>query len=172
MAVRAVILTNYMAENAEYRRPSLGERIQAKLDYLFHPSGPVSKEVVRQIGKIQSAIPYGESWEAFERAKLAAPEKMSQVDDNFRDQGRWHALSKLTQLWFYAPIIVMFSGRSPATKERSKIRKSAKEWRSYLSKNPEGKRIVSAKGKVAEQRVDEIVTKIMAGQPPRVQSKV
>jgi len=161
-----------MTEHAEFRKPSLGERIQARLDYMFHPTGPVSKEVVRQIGKIQSAIPYGESWEAFEKAKLAAPANMTDIDDNFRDQGRWHALSKFAQLWFYAPIIVMFSGRSPAAKERRKFRKSAKEWRAYLSKTPEGKRMISAKGKVAEQRVDDIVSKIMIGQPPHVKSKV
>ena len=155
-----------MGEVGEYRRETIGERMKARFDYIFRPSGPVSKEVVRQITKIQSAIPYGEAWKAFDKAKQEVPMQMADVDKQFKTEGKWHAANKLTQLWFYAPIIVMLSGRSPAAKERSKIRKTAVEWRKYLSQNPEGKNLLSsAKGKEAE-RIADIISHIKAGQPP------
>lgn len=159
--------TDTYMEQAEYRKRSFSQRFHDRMDYMFRPVGPVSKEAIRQINKIQDAIPYGKAWEVLEHAKNRIPTQMAAVDSDFKTQGKWHAASKIAQLWFFAPIVVMFSGRSPAHHERIKIRKAAKEWRTYLSKNPEGKRIISSqKGNTEQKQIDDIVGHIIAGKPP------
>lgn len=155
-------------EHGEYRKRSFSQRFHDRMDYMFHPSGPVSKEVIRQVNKIQNAIPYGKAWETFEQVKNRIPTKMSSVDADFKSQGTWHAASKLAQLWFFAPIVVLFSGRSPAHHERIKIRRAATEWRKYLAQDPKGKQLISGvNGHNAENRIDSVVSQIIAGNPPK-----
>ena len=166
MVIRSIILIT-MPELGEFKKQTLGERFRARMEYTFHPTGPISKEVTRQITKIQSVIPYGSAWEAFEKAKREAPQKLQTTDEAFRKESYWHNLAKFVKLFFYAPIVVLMDGASPASKERKKIRKAAKEWKNYFSHSPDGKRVIaSLNGKTDLKRVDEIVSHIVAGQLP------
>lgn len=167
MVIRTIILIT-MPELGEFRKQTLGERIRARMEYTFRPTGPISKEVTRQITKIQEVIPYGEAWEAFEKAKHGVPQKLQTTDEAFRKESYWHNLTKFVKLFFYAPIVVLLDGASPASKERKKIRKAAKEWKQYFSHTPEGKRVVASLNGNTERhkRIDEIVMRIAAGQLP------
>lgn len=158
-------------ESGEHRVMPIGDRIRARLDYILKPSGPISKEVVLQVKKIQAEIPKGAAWEMFEKIKNETPAKLSAVDKEYRNSSLWDTASKIVKMvFFYSPLVVMMTdGPSPAHKERKKIRKTAKEWRKYLTKTPEGKKFVgSYQGKDGGKRIEEVMLSIMAGKSPPV----
>lgn len=158
-----------MEDGGEYRRQTLKDRIKSRLEYTFRPTGPVSKEVLRQIRKIQDVIPYGSAWEGFEKVKADIPRMMKETDDRFRNESFWHNLKTIVNvIFFYSPLVVWLTGgTNPAAAERKKVRTAAKEWKTYLTKNPEGKRLVSARNRTGDpRRIHEIVTRIISGEPP------
>lgn len=156
-----------MSELGEYRKPTVGERLKARFEYTFKPSGPISKEVVRQVGKIQEVIPYSKAWEVMETVKKDMPQQMVQKDAQYKTEGKWHALKLLLMSWNIAPIVLMVTQRSPAAQERARIKKAAKEWKNYLTKHPEGKGLVAKlKQPGGEAKVAEIVDHLMSGTPP------
>lgn len=94
---------------------------------------------------------------------------MSAVDKEYRNSSLWDTASKLVKMvFFFSPIVVMVTdGPSPAYKERRKIKKSAQEWRKYLTKTPDGKRLVgSYQGKDGGKQIEAVVRSIMEGRPP------
>jgi hypothetical protein len=157
-------------ESGEFKTMPIRDRLKARIDYILKPSGPISKEVVLQIKKIQGEIPAGAAWNAFEKIKNEAPAKLSATDSEYKKSSLWDAASKLVKMiFFYSPLVVMATdGRSPASQERKKIRTSAKEWRRYLTKTAEGRALVTNyKGTDGGKRIEEVMMHIMAGKSPK-----
>lgn len=156
-------------ESGEFRTMPIADRLKARFEYILKPTGPISKEVVLQIKKIQGEIPKGAAWDMFEKIKNETPTKLSAMDQEYRKSSLWDAALKLVKMtFFFSPLVVMATdGPSPASKERKKIRKSAKEWRRYLTKSPEGKRLVmSYQGKDGGKRIQDVMMNIIAGKSP------
>lgn len=157
-------------EVGEIRTMPIGDRIRARFEYVLRPTGPISKEVVFQIKKIQAEIPKGAAWDMFEKIKNETPGKLTSTDAEYKKSSMWDAALKFVKMtFFFSPLVVMATdGPSSASMERKKIRKSAKEWRRYLTKNPEGKKIVASyQGKDGGKRIQDIMLSIMSGAFPK-----
>ena len=147
-------------------RPSIVERIRMHFADAKLSAGPVSREAIRQIRKIQYMVPKGVASEEFNKAKLAAITKFAQKDEEARKEQPWVWLANIVKLWFYAPVVVAaFPTQTSLHEEMKQIKESGKKWRSYMREHGEKVRGGDAIH-VSSQRVNEIVSHIMAGQPP------
>lgn len=155
-----------MAETGEMMRPSIIERVRMRIEDAKLPAGPISREAIRQIRKIQYMVPKGAASQEFDSAKRSAIAKFAEQDKQAKKEQPWVWLANIVKLWFYAPVVVAaFPTRSSWHEEKKHIKESGKKWRLYLREHGEKVKGMDAV-QLSSQRVGEITSHIMAGQPP------
>ena len=155
-----------MTETGEMMRPSIIERVRMHIADAKLSAGPVSREAIRQIRKIQYMVPKGYASQEFESAKRSAITKFAEKDEQARKEQPWVWLTNIVKLWFYAPVVVAaFPARSSLHEELKQIKESGKKWRTYLHQHGEKVKGMDAVH-LSSQRVHEITSHIMAGQLP------
>ncbi len=155
-----------MTEIGEMMSPSIVERVRMHFADAKLSAGPISREAIRQIRKIQYMVPKGHASQEFDNAKRSAITKFAEKDEQAKKEQPWVWLANIVKLWFYAPVVVAaFPARSSMYEEMKQIKESGKKWRTYLRKHGEkikGMDVVH----LSSQRVNEITSHIMAGQHP------
>lgn len=155
-----------MTETGELMRPSIVDRVRMHFADAKLSAGPVSREAIRQIRKIQYMVPKGVASQDFDNAKRSAIAKFAEKDAQAKKEQPWVWLANIVKLWFYAPVVVAaFPARSSLHEEMKQIKESGKKWRKYLRDHGEKIKDTDAV-RVSSQRVNEIASHIMAGQLP------